>query len=84
MTRNRYSCLAPELVTARHRARRLATKYNSDFPDDASPESLDKDREAKLKEMFGSLGKGVYIEPPFFIDYGCNISVGDGFYANFK
>ncbi|RDW95120.1 hypothetical protein BP5796_00883 [Coleophoma crateriformis] len=79
-----YRCLAPELVTARHRARRLAIKYNTDFPDDAIPESLESDRAAKLQEMFGSVGKGVYIEPPFFIDYGCNISVGDGFYANFN
>lgn len=25
-----------------------------------------------------------YIEPPFIVDYGCNISVGKRFYANFN
>ena len=25
-----------------------------------------------------------YVEPPFYVDYGCNISVGSNFYANFN
>lgn len=41
-------------------------------------------REVTLRKLFGRVGRGVYIEPPLFVDYGCNISVGDGFYANFK
>lgn len=59
-------------------------KYNSYFPDSATPESLTADREAMLREIFGKVGKDVFIEPPLNIDYGCNISVGDGFYSNFK
>lgn len=59
-------------------------KYNHHFPDDATPQSLVEDREKMLKEHFGKVGEGVYIEPPVNIDYGCNISVGDGFYSNFK
>lgn len=34
--------------------------------------------------MIGKLGADVYIEPPFQIDYGCNIILGDRFYANFN
>lgn len=59
-------------------------KYNNYFPDDATPESLTADREKLLKEHFGKVGEGVFIEPPVNIDYGCNISLGDNFYSNFK
>jgi hypothetical protein len=41
-------------------------------------------REDILRELFGRVGQGVYIEPPLFVDYGCNISIGTGFYANFQ
>ena len=36
-----------------------------------------------LKELFESTGENLYIEPPFRCDYGCNISVGENFYANY-
>lgn len=32
-------------------------------------------REVTLRKLFGRVGRGVYIEPPLFVDYGCNISV---------
>ncbi|KAJ4393284.1 hypothetical protein N0V93_002492 [Gnomoniopsis smithogilvyi] len=79
-----YNCLAPELVSGRFRARRFMHKYNSYFPDTATPESLAADRETMLKEIFGKVGKDVFIEPPINIDYGCNVSLGDGFYSNFN
>lgn len=59
-------------------------KYNHYFPDDATAESLAADREQMLQGIFGRVGKGVFIEPPLNIDYGCNISLGEGFYSNFK
>jgi acetyltransferase-like isoleucine patch superfamily enzyme len=38
-----------------------------------------------LKTIIGHIGdENVFIEPPFNIDYGCNISLGDRFYANFN
>lgn len=58
-------------------------KYNTHFPDDATPDSLVADREAMLKEIMGHIGSDVFIEPPFNVDYGCNISLGDNFYSNF-
>lgn len=42
-------------------------------------------RSVKLKKMFASVGKGVYIEPPFYANWGgkhCHF--GDGVYANFN
>ena len=59
-------------------------KFNSYFPDDISPEKLAEEREAMLKKVIGHLGKDSWIEPSFNIDYGCNISIGDNFYSNFK
>lgn len=79
-----YNCLAPELVQGRFRARRFMHTYNHFFPDDATPESLAADRESMLKAILGNVGPGVFIEPPFSIDYGCNISLGHSFYANFN
>lgn len=58
--------------------------YNTHFPNHATPDSLCADRESMLKGILGKVGSGVFIEPPFSIDYGCNISLGVGFYANFK
>jgi hypothetical protein len=81
---SRYNCLIPELVEGRFRARKFAMKYNTYCPDDATPESLLEGREVMLKEVIGSLGPRSYIEPPFNIDYGCNISIGSDFYSNFK
>lgn len=82
--KHRYNCQAQELVDGRFRARRFMHKYNSYFPDDATPESLAADREAMLRQHLGRVGEGVFIEPPLNIDYGCNISLGRDFYSNFK
>lgn len=74
----------PELLAGRLRARKLIKKYNDYLPDDATEESLNSDRNSMLKELIGHLGKRVNIDPPFHVDYGCNISIGDDFYGNFK
>ncbi|PMB65424.1 Maltose O-acetyltransferase [Beauveria bassiana] len=59
-------------------------RYNTTFPDDATVESLEKDRTKALGDIFGKIGKGAYIEPPLNVDYGCNIVIGDNFYSNFN
>lgn len=59
-------------------------KYNTHFPEDATLLSLTADRESMLQQMLGKVGKTPFIEPPFQIDYGCNITIGDSFYSNFK
>lgn len=43
------------------------------------------DREAQQKillELLGAMGRDVIITPPFWCDYGYNITVGDSFYSN--
>lgn len=84
LTDARYNAMGPELTNGRFHARHFMHKYNNYFPDDATPESLTADREVMLRTAFGHVGKDVFIEPPLNIDYGCNISIGDGFYSNFK
>lgn len=37
-----------------------------------------------VKEMLGKTGKGTFINPPFFCDYGKHIEVGDNFFANYN
>lgn len=61
-------------------------KYNSYFPQepDANFQTLEAERLEMLKQVIGRLDGGAFIEPPFSIDYGCNIRLGDRFYANFN
>ncbi|KAK5733685.1 hypothetical protein LTR17_009538 [Elasticomyces elasticus] len=47
-------------------------------------DTLTEARIQELRKVLGRVGEEVYVEPPFFIDYGCNISLGDRFYSNFN
>ncbi|KAJ5822930.1 hypothetical protein N7447_005270 [Penicillium robsamsonii] len=78
-----YNPLGPELIEGRSRARRLMTTFNAPVSSEAPESQVVSQREDILRELFGRVGQGVYIEPPLFVDYGCNISIGTGFYANF-
>lgn len=40
------------------------------------------DVQSLFKQLLGQSGKNVYFEPPFFCDFGSNISVGDDVYCN--
>lgn len=80
----RYSPLAPELIEGRSRARQLTGEFNASLYGDVSSEKTAAQREEILKKLFGRTGQSIYIEPPLFVDYGCNISVGESFYANFQ
>lgn len=73
-----YQAFCPELEQRRRHARLLTEKFNR-----TSIDELDKRTEI-LKELFGSTGKDIYIEPTFNCDYGCNIYVGENFYANYN
>ncbi|KAF5524325.1 Sophorolipid acetyltransferase [Colletotrichum aenigma] len=80
-----YSCMAPELVHARNRARRMAQKFNTYVPEEeATAEQVADKRVAMIKELFGKVGEDIYLEPSLQVDYGCNITIGDRFYANFN
>lgn len=72
-----YLAYDPELVAERLRARRLTRRYN-----ETTEEEPERRREI-LRELFGAIGARAEIEPPLRCDYGSNIRVEDGFYANF-
>jgi maltose O-acetyltransferase len=59
-------------------AKTWMARYNAAF---ASPVS---ERYALLRERLNRVGKDVVIRPPFFCDYGYNISLGDGVFLNFN
>jgi hypothetical protein len=67
-----YDCKDPELVNLRFRARRLWL-YNT---------STEDRRQELLGEILGHLGPGVWIEPPFYFDYGSFIELRDKVYPN--
>ena len=68
----------PELSALRARARRLARAYN-----DAGEDEPERRREL-LRELFGGCGENITCEPPLRLDYGCNTTVGEHFFANFN
>ncbi|MDO4294879.1 MAG: sugar O-acetyltransferase [bacterium] len=58
------------------RAKRAIRKYNERMP--FEPE---KAREC-LEQSGIQYGKGIYLEPPFYCEYGTHIEIGENFYAN--
>lgn len=60
------------------KSRELLFEYNS-----LHPAKAERKREI-LKELLGKTGENFYIEPPFRCDYGCNIELGENFYANYN
>jgi maltose O-acetyltransferase len=73
-----YNASDPELLAERKRARKLIRHLNDSGPDDIVL------REQILHELLGNIGKGVYIEPPFFCDYGYNLFLSENVYFNFN
>ena len=74
---NMYNDLSDELVEAREKTVFLTNEYNASFGKPA------EEREAILKKLLRSIGKGVHFEPNFRCEFGYNISIGNNFYANF-
>jgi maltose O-acetyltransferase len=71
-----YNSRDPELLAMYHRARKLLQLYNK-----LDSELVD-DRERLLSELLGFRGQGVWVETPFFCDYGTNISIGQNTFVN--
>lgn len=73
-----YDPFDPELVRARDRARDLCQDLN------ATREGQQEERRRILRELFGAGGEDVWIQPPFFCDYGTNILLGKRCFFNFN
>jgi len=73
-----YDPMDPELVAGREHARDLCWALNAT-----------RDREAEtrrdiLRKLFGAGGDTVWMQPPFFCDYGANIELGERVFFNFN
>lgn len=81
----KYQCWEEDLVELRTTAHEKAVDYEGirrkQFG--STKEFLAARREA-VSDLFGQVGKNVYVESPVRVDYGRNISVGDNFYSNFN
>lgn len=73
-----YDPLDPELVAAREHARDLCQALN------ATREAEQEERRRILRELFGAGGDTVWMQPPFFCDYGSNIELGERVFFNFN
>jgi maltose O-acetyltransferase len=73
-----YDPFDPELVAGRDRARDLCQALN------ATREVQQDERRRILRELFGAGGETVWMQPPFFCDYGANIRLGERVFFNFN
>jgi maltose O-acetyltransferase len=67
----------PELVADAHRAAVLSERFNASSADDPVT------RKALLAELLGSVARDVEVRPPLHVDYGYQISIGQGSFVNF-
>ena len=73
-----YDPFDAELVSGRNRARDLCQDLN------ATREAQPDERRRILRELFGKGGDTVWMQPPFFCDYGTNIELGERVFFNFN
>lgn len=71
-----YDPMDPELVKLRASTRAALREYNVSAEGSA--------RAAILQRLLGASAVDLWIEPPFFCDYGTNIVVGRNVYMNFN
>src|SRR3712207_7176877 len=73
-----YDPLDAELVAGRERARDLCQALN------ATREGEAEAGRGVLRDLFGAGGDTVWMQPPFFCDYGANIELGERGFFNFN
>ena len=73
-----YDPLDAELVLARERARDLCQALN------ATREGEQEERRRVLRALLPAGGDSVWMQPPFFCDYGSNITLGERVFFNFN
>lgn len=73
-----YDAVHPEFLRRLEDTREKLWEYNSLKP------SLKTEREKLLRSLLGSCGARMHVNQPIRFDYGCNIHIGDDFFANFN
>ncbi|AQT67605.1 Maltose O-acetyltransferase [Anaerohalosphaera lusitana] len=78
LTGDLYDGFDAELVAERGRAYELFSQLNN------IGRTFQADRTKILTELLGECGQDVWVESPFYCDYGYNIILGDGVFINFN
>ena len=73
-----YNTRDSELIEMYHKTQKLLSLFTN------CPSTEYQQKNDLLKEIFGNLGEGVWIEAPFYCDYGKNISIGNNSFVNFN
>lgn len=73
-----YHSRDPELIAMYHRCRKLLREFG-----EAGSEDADRKQDI-LSRLLGRVGENVWIEAPFFCDYGSNIFIGDNVFINYN
>jgi maltose O-acetyltransferase len=73
-----YVALDPQLTEERTQARLLVQELNNSREDE--PEQ----RGQLLKQLMPKAGPGLWLQPPFYCDYGYNIITGENVFFNFN
>lgn len=73
-----YDPLDPQLVEERLQTRLLIKALN-----DSREDELDERNEI-LKKLIPGAGEGLWLQPPFYCDYGYNMKLGDKVFFNFN
>lgn len=69
-----YNPSSPVFVKLQDKSRKFMRKFNS--------ETSKKKRSIILKKWLKSVGENCYVEPNFFCDFGCNLTLGKNVYFN--
>src|SRR5215218_9784941 len=73
-----YDALDVQLAEERLKARLLIKELNDSREDQAA------ERSRILNELIPNAGEGLWLQPPFYCDYGSNIKVGAKVFFNFN
>ena len=74
-----YSCLEKDEL--REKMREDCLEFLDQFNSTSFKDYFKRDE--LVRKIFNKVGENAFINKPFYCDYGCNISVGDNFFANF-
>ncbi len=73
-----YSSRDPELLERYHEVRKLLSEYNQ------LPSKNLNEKKNLLTYILGDVGENVWIESPFFCDYGEQIQIGSNVFINYN
>ena len=73
-----YDATDPQLRAERRRTRDLCKTLNDSHDNEQAL------RKRIIRELFGKTGDAIWIEPPFYCDYGTNITLGSRVFFNYN